>query len=344
MKETHKPRVLCVDDEPSVLRSLNWLLRGRFDVSSATDASEGLELIRNSEFDVVISDQRMPGMTGTEFLERVKETSPNTMRLLLTGYSEYTDVLRSVNDSEVFRFIHKPWDNQHLIDTVSYAATVAREVPLQRDAEPATTMGMALDSLRDSRTEAVLLMDEDPTIEHQLRSLLDDTMLLLWARNPSEAVSLLHRHKVAVIVADTDSGNGSTVELIRAVKRSSPNIVAMIYTAERDSSTISRLINEGQIFRFIAKPAGPGFVSRMIQAALKKHRDLMAQPTRIARHAVEISRRPALEYASEDPSGWASTEVAPLAASPHRQMEKRATTGSAPVSGVAWLRRLFGTS
>lgn len=342
MNTINRPRVLCVDDEPSVLRSLNWLLRSRFDVSSATGASEGLELIRNSDFDVVISDQRMPGMTGTEFLERVKETSPNTMRLLLTGYSEYADVLRSVNDSEVFRFINKPWDNQHLIETVSYAAAVAREVPLQPSPDTASVSDVDPGTLRGGHTEAVLLVDEDHATEHQLRTVLGDEMLMLWARNHSEAVSLLQRYKVAVIVADTRSGNGCTLDFIRTVKRSSPNIVAMVYTTERDSSTISRLINEGQIFRFIAKPAGPGYLSRMVGSALKKHRDLMAQPSSIARHAVERPRQPALEGGGPA-SGWQSTDAAPLGASSFDPLMVNTTDASA-VSGVAWLKRLFGKS
>lgn len=343
MNALRKPRVLCVDDEPSVLRSLSWLLQNRFDVSSATDAGEALELVCNSDFDVVISDQRMPGMTGTEFLKRVKETSPNTMRLLLTGHSEYTDVLRSVNDSEVFRFINKPWDNQHLIDTVTYAAKVAREVPLPRPSNPKTA-GIPMGDLHGRRTEAVLLMDEDPAIEHQIRAILGADMLLLWARNPSETVSLLHRHKVAVIVADTRAGNSSTLDLIRAVKRSSPNIVAMIYTKERDGNTIGRMINEGQIFRFISKPAGPSYVNRMIRSALKKHRDLMAQPARIARHAVETSSSLALEHTGEAASGWDPADAPPRPSSFELFMDAGETTSTAPVSGVAWLKRLFGKS
>ncbi|MBT9463946.1 response regulator [Hydrogenophaga sp.] len=345
MNALRKPRVLCVDDEPSVLRSLNWLLQSRFEVSSATDAGEALELVGNGDFDVVISDQRMPGMTGTEFLQRVKEVSPNTMRLLLTGYSEYNDVLRSINDSEVFRFISKPWDNQHLIDTVAYAATVAREVPLPRPSNPTVTAKIDMNGLRGSRTGAVLLMDEDPAIEHQLRAVLGAEMLLLWARNPSEAVRLLHRHKVAVIVADTHADTGSTLDLIRAVKRSSPNIVAMIYTSERDGSTIGRLINEGQIFRFIAKPAAPSHVNRMIRSALKKHRDLMAQPARIARHAVEASRSLAFEHAGEATSGGDPADVAPPGA-PFFDLftDTTGTTSTASISGVTWLKRLFGKS
>jgi DNA-binding NtrC family response regulator len=339
MNTTNKPRVLCVDDEPSVLRSLNWLLRSRFDVSSATDARVGLELIRNGDFDVVISDQRMPEMTGTEFLEQVKKTSPNTMRLLLTGYSEYQDVLRSVNESEVFRFINKPWDNQHLIDTVSYAANVARDAPL-RDTAEAVMSDSELDSLQGSSTEAVLLMDPDPAVEHRLRGVLGDEMLLLWARNPGETVSLLHRHKVAVLVADTRLGCRPTLDLIRAVKRSSPNIVAMIHTAERDSATISRLINEGQIFRFIAKPAGPGYLNRMIRSALKKHRSLMAQPGSIARHALQLMPEPAFLPAFDAGSGWDPTDAMPLVPAPE-DPGSRCSAQAVGGSGKAWLKRLF---
>lgn len=341
MNTINKPRVLCVDDEPSVLRSLNWLLRSRFDVSSATDARVGLELIRNSEFDVVISDQRMPGMTGTEFLEQVKKASPNTMRLLLTGYSEYQDVLRSVNESEVFRFINKPWDNQHLIDTVTYAATVARDAPLRDTTTEVAMPDAELDTLQGSSTEAVLLMDPDPAVEHRLRGVLGDELLLLWARNPGEAVSLLHRHKVAVLLADTQSGSRSTLDLIRAVKRSSPNIVAMVHTAERDSATISRLINEGQIFRFIAKPAGTGYLNRMIRSALKKHRSLMAQPASIARHAVQLMPEPSFVPAFDAGSGWDPTDAMPLNPTMD-DPSPRFSAQSVGGSGKAWLRRLFG--
>ncbi len=341
-----KPRVLCVDDEPSVLRSLNWLLRSRFDVSAVTDASEGLELIRNSDFDVVISDQRMPGMEGTEFLERVKEMSPHTMRLLLTGYADYTDVLRSVNASEVFRFINKPWNNQHLVETVSYAASVAREVPLRRplpgvtnDVSPAVT---GLDALHGSSTEGVLLMDQDRAIEQQLRAVVGEDKLLLWARSPGEAVSLLHRHKVSVLVADICAGSNATLDLIRAVKRSSPNIVAVIYTAERDSTTISRLINEGQIFRFIAKPAGPAYVNRTIRASLKKHRELMAQPACIARHAVEISRMAAFARTCNDPLDGVETDAMVLMESGEAELLAVSGRERPALSGVAWLKRVFG--
>lgn len=345
MTHPSKPRVLCVDDEPGVLRSLGLLLRDRFDVASAANAGEGLALMRHSEFDVVISDQRMPGMPGTDFLKRVKEESPRTMRLLLTGHAEVNDVLRSINDSEVFRYVHKPWDNRHLVDMVTYAATVARKVPPvgttrhphHRDVE--ATAGP--DPRAGSDIETVLLVDEDANTERHVRTALGQDTLLLWARSPGEAVSLMHRHKVAVIVADTQPGNGATLKLIRAVKRSSPNIVAVIHAAECDSATIGRLINEGQIFRFVSKPAGPASIERAIKAALNKRRQLMAQPSSIARHALDISRLAAFARSRHDPvDGEASGHSAALAHAEHTPPALPAQLHSRR-PGMRWLRRLL---
>jgi DNA-binding NtrC family response regulator len=340
-----KPRVLCVDDDPGVLRSLHALLRDRFDVSSATHADEALALLGASAFDVVISDQRMPGMSGTEFLEQVKERSPQTMRLLLTGHADYTDVLRSVNDSEVFRYIHKPWDNRHLVDMVTYAATVAREVPLRR---PASLPDNPTDETRadgiprfGSDIEAVLLVDDDATTERRLRAVLGRDMLLLWARSPGEAVSLMHRHKVAVIVADIRPGNGATLDLIRAVKRSSPNIVAVVHAADCDSATIGRLINEGQIFRFMSKPAGPACIDRTIKAALKKHRQFMAQPASVARHALDISRLAAFARSRHDPVDGLESKAADRKARADGRPQPVPGLPRPRNPGMRWLKRLF---
>lgn len=327
MGHTRNPRVLCVDDEPSVLRALNWLLRTRFEVSSTTDPQEGLSLLRQSNFEVVISDQRMPGMTGTEFLQRAKIESPNTMRLLLTGYSDYADILGSVNDSEVFRFINKPWDNQKLLETVGFAASVARDVPLPGAESAATALDE--DSRSGTGNEVVILLDPDPAMEQQLREVLGDEVLLLWARDVAEAVGMLGRHKVAVLMAETAVGSSPTLDLIRAVKRSLPEIVVLMLSAERDSSTIGRLINEGQIYRFIGKPVGPGYVRRMVRSALAKHRDLLARPRHIARHAVQRSDDEDFERAYEAASGVRGS-AAPDASSLHASGASR-----------TWLRRLL---
>jgi DNA-binding NtrC family response regulator len=90
---TKKGSVLCVDDEPNILRSLHWMLHKEFDVMTAPDGLTALEMLRKHDFDVIVSDQRMPGMIGSEFLREACKVAPRSMRILLTGYSDMPAIL-----------------------------------------------------------------------------------------------------------------------------------------------------------------------------------------------------------------------------------------------------------
>lgn len=116
------PRILVVDDEPSILNALRRLLRTReFEVVTAESAAEGLAILERESIDVVISDMRMPLMTGAEFLEQVFLRWPNVKRILLTGYSDVDSTIAAVNKGKIWRYIAKPWDDEDLILTVQQA-------------------------------------------------------------------------------------------------------------------------------------------------------------------------------------------------------------------------------
>jgi serine/threonine-protein kinase len=83
---------------------------------------------------VIVSDQRMPGMTGVELLRQSRDISPRSVRILLTGYSDLASIVGSINDGEIYRFISKPWDNQELATTIGEAATIALELADTRSA------------------------------------------------------------------------------------------------------------------------------------------------------------------------------------------------------------------
>jgi len=289
-----KPRVLCVDDEPGVLRMLQWLLESQFDVTCTTDTREARARLRSDDFEVVISDQRMPGMLGTEFLRLARIESPNTMRLMLSSHSDFTEMLDAVNACEVFRFMAKPWDDQQLLDTVEYAAGVARSVPLPATAPVDATDGDGALLARDG--ESVLLLDPDPAVAQQVRALLGDAMPMHWARSLDEANTLIARHAVAVLLVETQVGAASTLNWIRAVKRSQPHAVSIAMSVERDWASVVHLINEAQIFRFLSKPWTQGHAHRLLHAALAQHRMLLAHPLRTARYAVQRSLDDDLEF------------------------------------------------
>lgn len=116
---TNQPKVLFVDDELAVLKSLNRLGQSQdWDVTVALSAKEALELIDKSEFDVIISDMRMPEMSGAEFLTKVKDVSPESIRVLLTGYSDLEALESAINDAKIHNYISKPWDDSALTEAV----------------------------------------------------------------------------------------------------------------------------------------------------------------------------------------------------------------------------------
>ncbi|MGE5385423.1 MAG: HD domain-containing phosphohydrolase [Betaproteobacteria bacterium] len=115
-------RLLCVDDEPNILSALRRLFRqSGYQVAVANSGAEGLQLLAEQEVDLVISDMRMPEMDGAAFLEQVSKRWPDTMRILLTGYSEITSTIDAINKGEIFRYISKPWDDNDMLLTVRHA-------------------------------------------------------------------------------------------------------------------------------------------------------------------------------------------------------------------------------
>ncbi|MEI6621084.1 MAG: response regulator, partial [Actinomycetes bacterium] len=103
------PFVLVVDDEPEITRTIADMLRRDYQVLTASSAQEGLELLRANSVAVILTDQRMPGGTGAELLAHALDVSPETTRILFTGYSDISAVIDAVNEGQVYRYMTKPW-------------------------------------------------------------------------------------------------------------------------------------------------------------------------------------------------------------------------------------------
>jgi len=120
-----RPQLLFVDDEQRVLNSMRIMFRREFDLHLASSGAEAIRIVEDNDIDVIVSDHRMPEMTGVEVLSRVREVSPRTVRILLTGYADLDSVEGSINEGEVFRFLTKPCPLPQLKDTVARAAALA---------------------------------------------------------------------------------------------------------------------------------------------------------------------------------------------------------------------------
>ncbi|BAY45106.1 response regulator receiver modulated serine phosphatase with GAF sensor [Scytonema sp. HK-05] len=127
--EVARLKLMVVDDEPDNLDLLYRTFRRDFQVYRATDALTGLDILdKEGEMAVIISDQRMPQMNGTEFLGRTVERFPDTMRILLTGFTDVEDLVEAINSGQVFKYITKPWKPERLKAVVEQAADIYRVV------------------------------------------------------------------------------------------------------------------------------------------------------------------------------------------------------------------------
>ncbi len=135
---TERARILFVDDEKRVLNAMRGMFRRDYELFLTTEGAEAIRIVTENNIDVIVADQRMPGMTGIEVLGKIKELSPRTVRILLTGYADPTAVEGSINIGEVFRFLSKPCPPKLLRETLGLAINAAQTAPVvQREAAPA---------------------------------------------------------------------------------------------------------------------------------------------------------------------------------------------------------------
>lgn len=152
-------KILFVDDETANLRLLERLFRSSYEVFTAASGSEALELLAVHDVALIISDQRMPAMTGSEFLKHAAEMRPQTVRIMLTGYTDASALVDAINSGVVYKYITKPWVNEELQQTVKralqhYETTKAqRQLQLQNE-----RLQTRLKATKDSFVEVVMRM------------------------------------------------------------------------------------------------------------------------------------------------------------------------------------------
>ena len=277
-----KPTILFVDDEERILRSLRMLFAQRYNVKMTTDGYVALRMLAEEKIHVLVSDQRMPVMAGVDLLRQAKDIAPNTMRLLLTGYSDMESILGSINEGEVFRFISKPWDAEAIKATVASAVEIAISLDsLNIPAPPAES----------APVERILVIDENRQTADDIRALvhenISDQLAVDWASNLDAVLETLRQYEIAVVIAEARLGDVDITTLIKTLKRFNPRTVSILLTAFHDASTLVGLINQAQIFRYIPKPLRRNLMLRSIEAGLQSYRSFQLAPALVKKHAVE---------------------------------------------------------
>ena len=277
-----KPRVLFVDDEPRILTTMRMLFRSSYEVFLAESGQQALDLLKTQVVDVIVSDQRMPGMTGIEMLRAARELNPNAMRILLTGYSDLNAIIGSINDGEIFRFVNKPWANEELASTVEKAVTAARA-----SAAAAARPLIDVQLPTGAAAPAILVLDDDPTVPSKIQDIIGNEFRVLGATTMEQAVSLLEKEHIGVIISDTRVQNNPVVNLIGTLKQHHPELVSVILTDRADAGQAIELINQGQIYRFLTKPLHDNQCKITVTSAQKQHQKLSQNPELFQRYEVQ---------------------------------------------------------
>lgn len=121
-----KIKLLYIDDEENNLTALKATFRRDFEIDTAISAEVARELMKENEYEVIISDQRMPETTGVEFFQEIKVTHPDPIRILLTGYADINAVIAAVNQGEIYRYLQKPWSEFDLSLNIKGASEIFR--------------------------------------------------------------------------------------------------------------------------------------------------------------------------------------------------------------------------
>lgn len=276
-----KAKLLFVDDEERILTALRSIFRNQYNVLTASSGPEAMEFMKRFNPHVIISDQRMPEMTGVEFLRQVKGVAPNTVRILLTGYSDLASIVGSINDGEVFRFISKPWDNAEIQKTISEAAAIALEL---------ADMAASPVILPENLSWGVLVIESGQSVFRAAGELIGNTCPVIHAPDIDRALAALQEHEIAVIVADIGRGDQNTLAAFKLLKQNRPEILAIVITEASDSELVIDLINQAQVFRFLAKPLNLKLLQQHVHAALARYQSFRKSPKLLKQHRVAAAR------------------------------------------------------
>lgn len=289
-----RPRILFVDDEQRILTTMRMLFRNSYDVLLANNGQEALDALKQHEVDVVVSDQRMPGMTGIEVLRSARELKPRAMRILLTGYSDLNAIIGSINEGEIFRFVSKPWGNNELRETLQQAVEAA-QIDLPPPAAGAEAPPPAASRHDDGRPDpiGVLIYDRDAETRELLEKALNATCPVYVADSSEACLNMLEQHPIGVIVAAAEVDGAPITSLLGALKQHHPHLVSIVVTDRADASQAIDLINLGQIYRFLLKPLREGMCKVNILSALRHNAVLLHNPVATKRFAVEVKIAPA---------------------------------------------------
>ncbi len=296
MKE--KSHVLVVDDEPMILNSLRNLLMLEYTVHTAEKGSDALRLLSEYPIKVLMTDQRMPEMLGHEILREAKKLSPNTIRVLLTGYSDLEAIMNSVNAGEVFRYINKPWRADTILSVFRLGVKLYDEI------STLATAGKTNDATHprsvhievEEKHLGVMFVGYENSEVQGLAKQYENRYDISLAGNTDDALKEIVKKPISVIVSDVRFDDEDAISFLNTIRAEYPHIVTVILTEVVDAELAIRSINELNVFRYLVKPVETSeFGDILKEASLKSSLFKSTPRLNIHETAMQAARSKSIE-------------------------------------------------
>ena len=281
--------------------------------------------MQEEEVHIIMTDQRMPQVSGVELLTKVKAKNPQAVRMLFTGYADLESIIAAINQGHVYQFLKKPWQPEELLEAVRQAAVEYER--LIADADHGEKLRAEIASLQqrvtaleeevrrlggnperrrmdraerrtdrermatEERRHTLLIVDDEPGLLQSLRHQFFRDYRVLTAENGHAALDLLGREDVHVILSDQRMPGMTGDAFLAQARAVRPDAVRMLFTGYADIQAVISAVNEGRIFRYILKPWDPAELEGIVRQAVEHH-DLIVGPEAADRRAEGGQRAP----------------------------------------------------
>lgn len=240
-------RILFVDDDSNILDGYKRQLRKQFDIETAEGGEKGLELVRNNgPFSVIVSDLKMPGMDGNQFLAHVKEVAPESTRILLTGYADLRSAIEAINNGSIFRLLTKPCDRIDLVQTLENGIE-------QYEKNVRSKAGN--DAIESLARKKILIVDDEPSTVRLLQKSLKDVdgIDISTAEDGRKAINLLNKENFDLLVCDIFMPQVNGLQLLNYVNKHIQGIRVIVLTGD-GTETMEEKIKAIGSYQFYEKP------------------------------------------------------------------------------------------
>ncbi|MFA6921659.1 MAG: response regulator [Gallionella sp.] len=265
-------RILLVDDEQNVLNALRRELKDHFEIDTFDNPAQALERCRETPFDLVIADYKMPEMNGLEFLKQFGSIQPDAARLVLSGEADIDALIRTINETHIYRFLAKPWEKAELLSSIRQAL-IYRDSILEnrRQADAYRDSHAALRTTEDTTPYRIVLVEND---EHLLalmsRSLCDESgrenlyvamqqeikpsvpakkfkCVVEAFRTAQAALTYAEKAHCDLVIAAQKLPDMDGTQLLSNMRQVLPDAARILLSSDPDKAMLSRAINEAEV-------------------------------------------------------------------------------------------------